>query len=84
LQHASAIASVQRALKFGPADSGPAAQTQGAYDQLVADRQANRLAKPKPGVGATNGPRLKRPSVGTLRGKHQSQNLRFARGSATP
>ena len=61
-----------------------AEQGERAYRQLVTDWHANRPAKPKPGVAAANGTRLKRPSVGQLRGRHQSQNLRFARGRPRP
>jgi transposase len=39
-------------------------QAEHAYRQLVADWQANRPAKPKPGAAAANGTRLKRPSAG--------------------
>ena len=41
-----------------------AEQGERAYRQLVADWQANRPAKAKPGVAAANGTRLKRPSAG--------------------
>ncbi|MDE3131001.1 MAG: hypothetical protein KGL16_07590 [Acidobacteriota bacterium] len=41
-----------------------AKQAERAYRQLVADWQANRSAKPKPGVAAANGTRLKRPTEG--------------------
>ena len=41
-----------------------AEQGEHAYRQLVADWQANRPAKAKPGVAAANGTRLKRPSAG--------------------
>jgi hypothetical protein len=63
-----------------------AEQAEHAYRQLVADWQANRPTQPKPepGVAAANGTRLKGPQWGKLRGRHQSQNLRFARGSTTP
>ena len=53
--------------------------------QMVADWQAKAPAKRNAGVAAANGARLSRPSDGAkLRGRHQSQNLRFARGSTTP
>jgi transposase len=41
-----------------------AQQAEHAYRQLVADWQANAPSKPKPGVAAANGTRLKRPSAG--------------------
>jgi hypothetical protein len=41
-----------------------AQQAEHAYRQLVADWQAKRPNKPKPGVAAANGTRLKRPSAG--------------------
>ena len=41
-----------------------AEQGERAYRQLVADWQANRLQKTKPGVAAANGTRLKGPSAG--------------------
>ena len=41
-----------------------AEQGERAYRQLVADWQANRPQKPKPGVAAANGTRVQRPSVG--------------------
>jgi transposase len=41
-----------------------AQQAEHAYRQQVADWQSNRPAKPKPGVAAANGTRLKRPSAG--------------------
>jgi transposase len=41
-----------------------AQQAEHAYRQLVADWQANAPSKPNPGVAATNGTRLKRPSAG--------------------
>jgi transposase len=41
-----------------------AEQAEHAYRQLVADWQANRPTKPRPGVAAANGTRLQRPSMG--------------------
>jgi hypothetical protein len=41
-----------------------AEQAEHAYRQLVADWQANRPSKPRPGVAATNGTRVQRPSMG--------------------
>ena len=41
-----------------------AEQAEHAYRQQVADWQANASPKPKSGVAAANGTRLKRPSAG--------------------
>jgi hypothetical protein len=60
-----------------------AEQAEHAYRQLVADWQAT-APKPKSGVAATNGTRLSRPQWGKLRGRPQSQILRFARGRPRP
>jgi hypothetical protein len=60
-----------------------AEQAEHAYRQLVADWQA-KAAKPKPAWPPPTGRAFQGPLRGKLRGRPQSQNLRFAPGSTTP
>ena len=61
-----------------------AEQAEHAYRQQVADWQAKGPRNKNRAWPPPTGRERKGPLRGKLRGRHQSQNLRFARGSTTP